>query len=80
MEDVSVDHGGLYVFVSEEFLDGADTCPEPQVLGIVITLQEMGGEGMKKGVRRDAFVYFPWYRPPGQVCETGGLAACLTAF
>jgi hypothetical protein len=27
-------------FVSEEFLYGADTCPEPQVLGIVTVLEE----------------------------------------
>jgi hypothetical protein len=36
LEDVGVDHGGFYVFVSEEFLNGAD---------VVAILKEMGGEG-----------------------------------
>ena len=48
-EDVGVDHGGFYVFVSEEFLNGAD---------VVVVLQEVGCEGMTKGVRGDVFVNF----------------------
>ncbi len=28
VEDVGVDHGGLDIFVAQEFLDGADTCPD----------------------------------------------------
>ena len=36
--------GGLYVFVAEEFLDGTDTCPEPQVLGVVVVLKQVGGK------------------------------------
>ncbi len=49
MEDVGVDHGGFDVFVSEEFLDGAD---------VVAILKEMGGEAVAEGVRGNAFVYF----------------------
>ena len=40
LEDVGVDHGGFYVFVSEKFLDGAN---------IVSVLEEVGGEGVPKG-------------------------------
>ncbi len=51
--------------MSEEFLDGANTCPEPQVLGIVAVLQKMGGEGVSasRGVRGDVFV---------DLCAAGG--------
>ncbi len=45
---MGVDHGGFYVFVSEEFLYGTN---------IVSILQEMGGERMAKGVGCYAFVY-----------------------
>ena len=43
---MGVDHGGFDIFVSEEFLDGAD---------IVAVLEEMGGEGMAGGVATDVF-------------------------
>ena len=42
LEDVGVDHGGFDILVAEEFLHGADTCPEPQVLGVVAVLEEVG--------------------------------------
>lgn len=41
---MGVDHGGFDVFVSEEFLHGAD---------VVVGLQEVGGEGVPKGVATD---------------------------
>ena len=43
---MGVDHGGFDVFVTEEFLDGAD---------IVAALEEVGCEGMAEGVAADAF-------------------------
>ena len=55
---MGVDHGGFDILVAEEFLHGADTCPEPQVLGVVAVLEEVGGEGMPEGVWGDGFVYF----------------------
>lgn len=45
---MSVDHGGFDVFVSEEFLDGAD---------VIIVLQKMGGKRVSEGVGGDVFVY-----------------------
>jgi len=47
LEDVGVDHGGLDVLVSEEFLHGAD---------VVSVLQKVGGETVAKGVGFDLFV------------------------
>jgi len=29
--------------MAEQFLDGANTCPEPQVLGVVAVLEQVGG-------------------------------------
>jgi hypothetical protein len=45
IEDVGVDHGGFDVFVSEQFLDGAD---------VVTVLEQVGGEGVAEGVATDA--------------------------
>ena len=44
---MGVDHGGFDIFVAEEFLDGAD---------VVAVLEEVGGEGVAKGMRGDVFV------------------------
>ena len=52
---MSVYHGGLDVFVAEEFLDGADTCPEPQVPGVVTVLEQVGSEGVAEGITTDGF-------------------------
>jgi hypothetical protein len=41
VQDVGVDHGGADVAVAEELLDGAD---------VVAAFEEMGGEGVAKGV------------------------------
>jgi len=41
---VGVDHGGFDVLVSREFLDGADTSPKAQVLGIIAVFKEVGDE------------------------------------
>ena len=46
LEDVSVDHGGSYVFVPQQFLNSTD---------VVTILEEMGGETVSKGMARDAF-------------------------
>ena len=46
---VGVDHGGLYIFMTEQFLNGAD---------VVVVLEEMGSEGVPKRVGSNAFVYF----------------------
>ncbi len=46
LEDVGVDHGGAHIFVTEEFLDGAD---------VVAVLKKVGSEGMAEGVAGDAF-------------------------
>ena len=43
---MGVDHGGFDVFVTEEFLDGAD---------VVAVLEKVGCEGMAEGVAADAF-------------------------
>ena len=40
LENVGIDHGGLYILMAEQFLDGAD---------IVTALQKVGGEGVPKG-------------------------------
>ena len=47
LEDMGVDHGGFDILVSEEFLNGAD---------IVSVLEEVGGEGVAKGVGGDLLV------------------------
>jgi hypothetical protein len=46
VEDVGVDHGGGYVAVAEEFLDGAD---------VVAGFKKVGGETVAEGVRADGF-------------------------
>ena len=43
---MGVDHGGFDVFMTEEFLDGAD---------VVAVLEKVGFEGMAEGVAADAF-------------------------
>ena len=43
---MGVDHGGADVFVSEQFLDGAD---------VVAVLEEVGGKGVAKGMTGDTF-------------------------
>jgi hypothetical protein len=40
LEDMSINHCGLYVFVAEEFLDGTD---------IVAGFKEVGGKTVPKG-------------------------------
>ena len=40
-----INHRGFDIFVTEEFLDGAD---------VVTVLEKVGGEGMAKGVATDA--------------------------
>lgn len=47
VHNVGVDHGGFYIFVAEEFLNGAD---------VVAGFQEMGGKGVAECMWRDAFV------------------------
>ena len=46
LQDVCVDHGGLHILVSEEFLD----CPD-----VVAGHQQMSREGVAKGVAADLF-------------------------
>ena len=46
IEDVSVDHGRLDVFVTQQFLDGAD---------VVVIFQQMRGKGVAEGMGRDPF-------------------------
>lgn len=43
---MSVDHRCAEIFVTEEFLDGAYTCPKPQVLGVITVLEQMRGKTM----------------------------------
>ena len=47
LEDVGVDHGGFYIFVTEQFLDGAN---------VVSALEKMGGKRMTQGMRGDVLV------------------------
>jgi len=47
LKHVSVDHGGLYILVTEEFLDRSN---------IITVLQKMRGKGMTEGVWADGFV------------------------
>ena len=44
VENMGVDHGRLYVLVTEELLDSPDVMP---------SLKQVGGEGVAEGVRRD---------------------------
>jgi hypothetical protein len=46
---VGVNHGSFDVFVTDEFLDGAD---------VVTVLEEVGGKGVAEGMRGDRFVDF----------------------
>ena len=46
VKDMRVDHRGTYVFVAEQLLDGPD---------VVTGFEQMGGEGMPKGVAADVF-------------------------
>jgi len=48
LEDVRINHGGLYVFMTEQFLHGADVVP---------TLKKMRCERMAEGVRCNGFVH-----------------------
>ena len=43
---MGVDHGGFYVAVAQEFLDGAD---------VVAAFKKMGGEAVAEGVAAGAF-------------------------
>ncbi len=47
VEDVGVDHRGADVFVTQEFLDGAD---------IVAILQKVSGKGVAEGMAGDALL------------------------
>ena len=49
LEDMSIDHGGFDIFMPKQFLHGADTCPEPQVRGIVAILEEVGDKIINLG-------------------------------
>ena len=44
LEHVGIDHGGAYIFVTEELLHGAD---------VVAALEQMGGEGMAECMGTD---------------------------
>ena len=59
LQNMGVDHGGFNILMTEQFLDSAD---------IVAVLEQMGSEGVAKGVRGDGFVNF---------YELSGLANCL---
>ena len=67
---VSVDHGGFYVFVSEEFLHSSN---------VVAVLQEMGGEAVTEGVRGDAFLYFCSFCGGSNGSLQGGFVDVMTA-
>lgn len=49
LEDVSIDHGGLYVLVTKQFLNGAD---------VIAMLKKMSGKGMAEGMGRNMLVQF----------------------
>ena len=59
LKNMSVDHRRSDIFVTEEFLDGAYTCPEPQVLGVITVLEQMRGKTMAECVaqREMSLVY-----------------------
>ena len=63
LQNVSVDHGGFDIFVSEQFLYG------PYV---VSSLKKMGGEGVSEGVRGDAFLQFDGARSFANASLKGG--------
>ena len=46
IQDVSVDHGRLDVFVTQQFLDGAE---------VVVIFQQVRGKGVAEGMGRDPF-------------------------
>jgi hypothetical protein len=46
---MGIDHRGFDILVAEEFLDGMD---------VVAVLEQVGGEGVAKGVATDTFVDF----------------------
>ena len=46
LQHMGVDHGSAHILMSKKLLDGAGTCPEPQVLGIAAVLEQMGGKGV----------------------------------
>lgn len=70
LKDVGVDHGGFDVFVSEEFLNGAD---------VVSVLEKVCGEGVAEGVRGDAFVYFGGFDGVSNCTLEGGLVNMMAA-
>ena len=45
---MGINHGGFDVFMSEQFLDGAD---------VISVLKQMSGKGVSEGVGSDTFVY-----------------------
>ena len=47
IENMSVNHGRLHIFVPEEFLDGPD---------VIALLQQMRGKTVSEGMTTDAFV------------------------
>ena len=50
LKNMSVDHRCADIFVTEEFLHGAYTCPKPQVLGVITVLEQMRGKTMAEGM------------------------------
>ena len=44
---MGVDHGSFHILVAEQFLDGAN---------VVAVLEQVGGEGMAKGMATDCFI------------------------
>jgi hypothetical protein len=50
LKNAGVDHADLDVFMPQQFLDRSNTCPGPQVLGIITVLQEMCGKGITEAV------------------------------
>ena len=41
----------------KQLLDGADTCPEPQVLDIVAIFEKMGGKAVAEGMASDRLIH-----------------------
>jgi hypothetical protein len=72
LEDVGVDHGGAYVLVAEEFLDGAD---------VVTGLEKVGSEGVTEGVAGDALLDFgPLRSPFDGALQAGGVEVMAAHF
>ena len=44
LQNMSIDHGGLDIFVAEQFLHGAD---------VIAILEQLSGKTMAKGMRGD---------------------------